>query len=57
MYNNHCYIAVKQKPFNKQKEGANVSVFALSHQLAYELSPTTSEQILSLDMELQELYC
>lgn len=33
-----------------------MSVFALTHQLAYELLPTNSEQILDIDQELNDLY-
>lgn len=57
MYNNQCYIAIKQRPLQTKNERKKVSVFTLSHQLAYELLPTNSEQILSLDSELQDLYC
>jgi hypothetical protein len=34
-----------------------VSVFTLSPELAYELLPTTSEEIISLDQELSDIYC
>lgn len=57
MYNDECYIAVKQTHLQTKSERKQVSVFTLSHQLAYELLPTTSEQILSLDTEMQDLYC
>jgi hypothetical protein len=38
------------------KEGKAVSVITLP-QLAYELLPTTSEEIMSLDKDLQDIYC
>ncbi len=41
--------------YAKQK-GVDVSVFALSPMLAYELMPTSDQDLIDLDAELSNLY-
>ncbi len=57
MYNTKCYTGKTKTLKTNKKERIKVSVLpTLSHQLAYELLPTNSLEILELDKVLSDVY-